>query len=74
MTVTTPNSLGVTLHPIPQALAQLGGIGRTSLYGMIQRGEIGTVKIGNRLFVPSDEIAAFIDRNRHHGPSANDAA
>jgi len=74
MTVTTPNSHGVTLHSIPQALAQLGGIGRTSLYSLIQRGEIGTVHIGNRVFVPSDELASFIDRNRRRGGDDADAA
>ena len=67
--MTTPT---VVLHPVPEALIQLGKIGRSTLYAMIAKGEIGTVKIGNRVFVPSDEIAAFIDRNRHFGPSDND--
>ena len=62
----------VTLHPVPEALAFLGGIGRTLLYEMIRNGQIGTVHIGNRVFIPSDEIAAFIERNRHSGP--DDAA
>ena len=67
--MTTPT---VVLHPVPEALIQLGGIGRSTLYAMIAKGEIGTVHIGNRVFVPSDEIAAFIERNRHSGP--DDAA
>lgn len=64
----------VTLHPVPEAMNMLGRIGRTTLYEMIRNGQIGTVHIGNRVFIPSDEIAAFIDRNHHFGPSDDDAA
>jgi len=65
----------VTLHPVPEAMNLLGRIGRTTLYEMIRDGQIGTVHIGNRVFIPSDEIAAFIDRNRRfgadHGPGGD---
>ncbi len=60
--MTTPT---VVLHSVPETLARLGKIGRTTLYAMIRNGEIGTVHIGNRVFIASDEIEAFIDRNRH---------
>ncbi len=57
----------VVLHPVNEAMERLGGIGRTTLYEMIRQGQIGTVHIGHRVFIPSDEIAAFIDRNRRSG-------
>lgn len=54
----------VTLHPVPDAQALLGGIGRTTLYQLVAEGEIATVHIGRRMFVPSDAIRAFIERRR----------
>ncbi len=67
----------VELHDLPEAIRRLGGIGRTTVYELIRRGELGTVHIGNRVFIPSDEIAAFIERNRRfgadHGPGGDAA-
>lgn len=50
------------LYPIPEGLHKLGGIGRTSLYGLIKRGEIRVVKIGSRTFIPRTEIEAYVER------------
>jgi predicted DNA-binding transcriptional regulator AlpA len=38
------------------------GMGRTSVYGLINDGSLKSVKIGSRRLVRIDSIAAFIDR------------
>lgn len=48
---------------IPQA-AQLLGIGRSSVYELIKRGELKTIKIGRSTLIPMDDLRAFIDRCR----------
>jgi excisionase family DNA binding protein len=44
---------------IKQAGYELG-IGRTAVYGLISSGELKTVKIGRRRFVPCEAIDEFI--------------
>jgi helix-turn-helix protein len=51
------------LVPIPEARQHwLGGIGHTTIYDLIKRGEIVKVRIGRRSFVTSDSLAAYVDR------------
>jgi hypothetical protein len=50
------------LVPIPEARAILGGIGHTTIYQLINRGELVKVNIGSRGFVTSESIAAYVDR------------
>jgi predicted DNA-binding transcriptional regulator AlpA len=40
----------------------LGGIGRTTVYELIKRGELVKVNIGRRGFVTSESLAAYVDR------------
>jgi len=40
------------------------GIGRTSLYEMINRQELTPIRIGRRVLVAADEIRAWVDRQR----------
>src|SRR6188472_4321545 len=54
----------VTLHSVPEAQVRLGGLGKTTLYDLVAKGELETVKIGRRTFIPSDSVQAFIDRRR----------
>lgn len=49
-----------TLHPIPDAQAQIK-VGRTKFYELIGAGEIITVNIGRRRFVPQSAIDAYIE-------------
>ena len=42
--------------------AQLGGIGRTKIYDLIDHGELVKVNIGRRAFVTAKSIAAYVDR------------
>ncbi|WP_197377553.1 helix-turn-helix domain-containing protein [Mycolicibacterium baixiangningiae] len=44
------------------ARSLLGGIGRTTLYALIDAGEIQRVKIGNRAFVTARSITDYVER------------
>lgn len=44
------------------AQAMLGGLGRTSLYGLINDGQLETVKIGRRIFVTQRSLDSYVDR------------
>jgi excisionase family DNA binding protein len=48
---------------IPQA-SQLLGIGRSSVYELINRGELEAIKIGRSTLIPMDALRAFIERKR----------
>jgi len=50
------------LIPIEAARNRLGGISRTMVYELINRGEIIKVNIGKRGFITSESIAAYVDR------------
>jgi excisionase family DNA binding protein len=38
------------------------GIGRDSAYSLVRSGRLRAVRIGRRLLVPKQELAAFIER------------
>jgi hypothetical protein len=50
------------LVPIPEARQTLGGIGHTTLYGLVSKGEIVKVNIGRRGFITADSLLAYMDR------------
>ena len=51
------------LVPIPEARRDwLGGIGNTTIYDLINKGELVKVNIGRRAFVTAESLAAFVDR------------
>lgn len=43
---------------------ELLGIGRTTLFRMIQQGDIGTVRVGDRVLFEPDEIRRYIAEHR----------
>ncbi len=54
-------------HPVNEMLndeensrQKLGGIGHTKFYQLIRDGELRSVRIGRRRFVPQSEIDRFI--------------
>jgi excisionase family DNA binding protein len=49
------------LYPIPDAQAQLG-IGRSTVYELIAKGDLQTVKIGSRTLISHDELVRYVDR------------
>jgi hypothetical protein len=50
------------LVPIPEVRQVLGGIGHTTVYDLIKRGEIVKVNIGRRGFITSESLEAYLDR------------
>jgi predicted DNA-binding transcriptional regulator AlpA len=50
------------LVSIPEARAVLGGIGHTTIYDLINRGELVKVNIGRRGLITSESLAAYVDR------------
>lgn len=66
----------LTAHPLAytvnQAAAKLG-IGRTSLYGLIQTGDLTPVKLRQRTLLLHDDLVALLLRNRPaNDPSLKD--
>lgn len=45
-----------------EARQSLGGIGHTTIYELINRGEIVNVHIGRRSFVTSKSLGEYVDR------------
>jgi excisionase family DNA binding protein len=50
------------LVPIPGARAQLGGIGNTTLYELVKRGELTKVNIGRRGCITAESLSAYVGR------------
>ena len=50
------------LMPYDEAMAALGGIGRTTLYELFERQELIRVNIGRRGFVTTESLVAYVDR------------
>lgn len=48
------------LYSIEEARALLGGIGREQIYGLLNSGELTSLTIGRRRFIPAGAITAFI--------------
>lgn len=48
------------LYSIEEARSLLGGIGREQIYGLLNSGELSSVTIGRRRFIPAGAIASFI--------------
>jgi excisionase family DNA binding protein len=69
MTNTMTGSVTRLLYPIPDAQAQLG-IGRSTVYELIAKGDLQTVKIGSRTLISHDELVRYA----RSLTKANDAA
>jgi excisionase family DNA binding protein len=52
----------VLLPVYPDAGQALGGLGRTKVYELITSGELRTVKIGRRRFVPAAAVEEYVAR------------
>lgn len=49
------------LVSIPDARAELGGIGHTTIYDLMKRRKLVKVNIGRRSFVTAESLAAYVD-------------
>lgn len=59
MKTTTPT--GSLLTPYTEAMQALGGIGRTTLFELINAGHLDRVKIGRRGFIATASLAAYVE-------------
>ncbi len=59
MTTTDADPL---LLPIAGACAALGGVSRTTIYDLVQKGELVKVNIGVRGFITAKSVQAYVDR------------
>jgi predicted DNA-binding transcriptional regulator AlpA len=50
------------LLPYTDAMAALGGISRTTLWELVNEGQLVKVKIGARGFITAKSIAEYVDR------------
>ncbi|SEP02792.1 helix-turn-helix domain-containing protein [Trujillonella endophytica] len=57
----------VLLPVYPDASQALGGLGRTKVYELISSGELRTVKIGRRRFVPASAVEEYVARLERRG-------
>jgi hypothetical protein len=50
------------LNDIETTQRKLGGLGRTNVFALLRSGDLRSVKIGRRRFVPDSAIQDYIDR------------
>lgn len=50
------------LLPYDEARDKLGGISRTTLWELVNRGELIRVNVGRRGFITTKSVAAYVDR------------
>jgi hypothetical protein len=55
-------SPGQLLVPIPDACSKLGNVTRTTIYGLVNQGQLCKVNIGRRGFITAGSLAALVDR------------
>jgi excisionase family DNA binding protein len=55
----------VLLPVYPDTGKALGGLGRTKVYELITSGQLRTVKIGRRRFVPAAAVEEYVARLEH---------
>jgi excisionase family DNA binding protein len=53
------------LVPVTEARQQLGGIGHSTFYALVNEGELSLIKIGRRSFVQAEELDDFVRRKRY---------
>lgn len=59
------NGAARRLLSVKDAQAELGGISRTTVYELINSGDLQRVKIGARALITSESLAGYLIRQRH---------
>jgi excisionase family DNA binding protein len=61
------------LHSVDEACHLLGGISRSTLYGLISEGKVSTLKVGARTLIPHATLADYVtDLSRLPNRTAGD--
>ena len=55
-------SPGQLLVPISDTCSRLGGVSRTTVYDLVNQGELVKVNIGRRGFITAESLTAYVDR------------
>jgi Helix-turn-helix domain len=50
------------LIPIPGTCSALGGVSRTTVYDLVNQGQLVKVNIGRRGFITAKSLADYVDR------------
>ena len=50
------------LTPIPGVQSQLGDVSRTTIYKLVDSGELVRVNIGRRSFITTESLTAYVER------------
>lgn len=50
------------LVPIDEARGYLGGVGRTTVYGLLDKGLLTKVNIGSRAFITAESLDVFLNQ------------
>jgi excisionase family DNA binding protein len=50
------------LVSIVGSCAELGGVSRTTIYDLVNRGELVKVNIGRRGFITAESLGAYVER------------
>ncbi|ABK66020.1 helix-turn-helix domain-containing protein [Mycobacterium avium] len=50
------------LLSIPRTCEKLGDLGRSTVYDLINDGQLTKVNIGRRAFITADSVTAYLDR------------
>ena len=58
------------LTPINGACAALGGVGRTKIYELVNRGELMKVSIDRRSFIVTESLVTYVGRLAEEAASA----
>jgi len=66
----TPRAMdpACVLLTVEQAARRLG-VGRSTMYGLLARGEIESIQIGHLRRIPVDALGTFVDQRRVAGPA-----
>jgi excisionase family DNA binding protein len=49
------------IHPYPEAMALLGGIGRSTLLELIDQKKLTRVNVGRRAFITAESLREYVD-------------
>lgn len=52
----------IHLYPIADAQQSLGRLSRTTIYNLVNDGQLEMVHVGRRAFITAKSIAAYVDR------------
>ena len=66
--ISHPMDPACVLLTVEQAARRLG-VGRSTMYGLLARGEIESIQIGHLRRIPVDALGTFVDRRRVAGPA-----